>query len=259
MTVAPSRLPAGLLVSVRSVAEAIAAVEGGAAIVDVKDPDRGPLGRAAAPVAAAIGAAVAGRAAWTLACGELADGEEAIASHVARVVQFHGDERTPLLAIKAGPAGLGEIEWQRAYRRLAALLPRPVELVAVGYADWQAAACPEPGRMIRAAVQAGARAVLIDTFCKSVGGLLEVAGLEAVVGWDAAGREAGLAVALAGRLSAADLARLGPLVSATLGVRSAACEGGRLGRVEQRKVAALVGTLSEARGVSSRHQEAVRP
>ena len=36
----------GLLVSVRSVEEARAAVEGGCAVLDVKEPSRGPLGMA---------------------------------------------------------------------------------------------------------------------------------------------------------------------------------------------------------------------
>ena len=259
MTPPGSRLPAGLLGSVRSVEEAYAAVAGGAAIIDVKDPDQGPLGRASPAVAAAIGAAVAPGSAWTLACGELADGGETIAAHVDRVVQWNGGDGGVPLAIKAGPAGLDEAGWLRAYRRLATLLPQPIELVAVAYADWQAAACLEPGRLIRLAGEAGARAFLIDTFDKAAGGLLDVAGLETVVGWDAAGRRAGLAMALAGRLSVGDVARLGRLVSATLGVRSAACEGGRMGHVQQGKVAELVGTLSEARGVPRRHQETVRP
>jgi len=259
MTPPRSRLPAGLLVSVRSVAEAVAAVAGGAAIVDVKDPDQGPLGRASPAVAAAIGVAVARGSAWTLACGELTDGGETIAAHVDRVVQCNGGNGDLPLAIKAGPAGLDEVGWLRAFRQLANLLPQPIELVAVAYADWRAASCPEPGRLIRAAGEAGARAVLIDTFDKSAAGLLDVAGIETVVGWDTAGRRAGLAMAFAGRLSVGDVARLGPLVSATLGVRSAACEGGRMGRVEQGKVAELVGTLSEVRRVPRRHQETMRP
>ena len=37
----------GLLVSVRNVEEALAALEGGASLIDVKEPSRGPLGRAA--------------------------------------------------------------------------------------------------------------------------------------------------------------------------------------------------------------------
>src|SRR5947209_8028398 len=36
----------GLLVSVRSAAEARAALDGGAALIDIKEPARGPLGRA---------------------------------------------------------------------------------------------------------------------------------------------------------------------------------------------------------------------
>ena len=68
-------MAAGLLVSVRSVAEAQEAVAGGAAIIDVKEPSRGPLGRADADVTAAIAEAVAGRAQLTVACGELVAGE----------------------------------------------------------------------------------------------------------------------------------------------------------------------------------------
>ena len=37
---------AGLLVSVRSAEEARAALAGGATVIDIKEPDRGPLGRA---------------------------------------------------------------------------------------------------------------------------------------------------------------------------------------------------------------------
>ena len=43
-----------LLVSVRSAAEAEAALLGGADVIDVKEPDRGPLGRADDAVIAAV-------------------------------------------------------------------------------------------------------------------------------------------------------------------------------------------------------------
>ncbi|MFM9024862.1 MAG: (5-formylfuran-3-yl)methyl phosphate synthase, partial [Planctomycetaceae bacterium] len=66
----------GLLVSVRDAAEAEEALAGGASIVDVKEPRRGPLGAASAATAAAVAGAVAGHAPWTLACGELAAGAE---------------------------------------------------------------------------------------------------------------------------------------------------------------------------------------
>lgn len=254
----PGRIPTGLLVSVRDVAEAIEAVEGGAAIVDVKDPGRGPLGRADADVAVAIGAVAGPRAAWTLACGELSDGVPAIAAHFERIVRLAGDVGPPL-AIKAGPAGLDALHWRRAYHQLAAALPEVVTAVAVGYADWRAASCPEPVRLIEAAIEAGARTVLIDTYDKAGPSLLETVGPAEIDGWVSALDAAGVAMVLAGRLTAADVARLGAVASATLGVRSAACDGGRLGRVERGKVAALVGTLNAARHVPERPLEAERP
>src|SRR5215212_6095908 len=58
----PDAIPIpGLLVSVRNVEEAHRALEGGAALIDVKEPSRGALGRADDNVIAAVVAAVAGR------------------------------------------------------------------------------------------------------------------------------------------------------------------------------------------------------
>src|SRR5262245_30687842 len=63
----------GLLVSVRDAAEAAIALAGGAALIDVKDPDRGSLGAAPAATVADVLDAVNGRAPVSAALGELAD------------------------------------------------------------------------------------------------------------------------------------------------------------------------------------------
>src|SRR4051812_30438336 len=63
----------GLLVSVRSAAEAEAALAGGADLIDVKEPARGPLGRADDAVIDAVVASVAGRRPVSAALGELAE------------------------------------------------------------------------------------------------------------------------------------------------------------------------------------------
>ena len=60
-----------LLVSVRSATEALSALAGGAAIIDVKEPSRGPLGRADDMVIRAVLAAAADRVPVSAACGEL--------------------------------------------------------------------------------------------------------------------------------------------------------------------------------------------
>src|SRR5262245_58070807 len=63
----------GLLVSVRSADEALAAVAGGADVIDIKEPNRGPLGAADHQTIADIVRAVDNRAPVTAAMGELVD------------------------------------------------------------------------------------------------------------------------------------------------------------------------------------------
>jgi len=60
---------AELLVSVRSADEAQAALEGGAAIIVVKEPALGSLGRASAEPITAVVKRVAGRASVSVALG----------------------------------------------------------------------------------------------------------------------------------------------------------------------------------------------
>lgn len=247
MNTTRSRLAAGLLVSVRSVAEAQEAVAGGAAIIDVKEPSRGPLGRADADVTAAIAEAIAGRAQLTVACGELVAGERAIAAHIESLTtQLVAAGLSFPEAVKVGPSGLSLDRWRSAHERLSAIVSEPIELVAVAYADWQLAKAPDPAQLIEAAAAGGASTILIDTFDKSAGGLLEIGGTDRVGAWVSAARSRGLGVALAGRLTAIDLPKVAAIGAQILGVRSAACEGGRMGRVHRGNVSELVGTLAEA-------------
>jgi uncharacterized protein (UPF0264 family) len=252
MTAGPTvRLPGGLLVSVRSIDEAHEAIRGGAAIVDVKEPANGPLGRAEPNVAAAIGGAVGGGVPWTLACGELSQGADQVVDHVRRVVDLGGEGVALPAAAKAGPAGLGLAAWRREHERLVASLPAGVEPVAVAYADWGLAAAPEPPAIIAAAAAAATATVLIDTFDKSGPGLVDLVGLAAIRSWHALAAPLGIRLAVAGRLRAGDvavLARCGPVV---IGVRSAACGGERAGRVDAGNVADLVGRITAARGQSA--------
>src|SRR3954449_8349799 len=65
---------AALLVSVRDAAEVAAAIDGGAGLIDVKEPDNGALGRAHDAVRESVLDAVNGRVPVSVALGELADG-----------------------------------------------------------------------------------------------------------------------------------------------------------------------------------------
>jgi uncharacterized protein (UPF0264 family) len=238
----------GLLVSVRSADEAAAALAGGAAIIDVKEPRHGPLGAAEPEVAAAVGAVVAGHVPWTIACGELAAGAVAAARHAAAIVALHtGPGKSPPAAVKAGPAGLGADAWATAWADFAASLPADVAPVAVAYADWQAAGAPRPEVVIAgAAGNPRCPAVLIDTHAKHGSGLLDLVSPGILRGWITAARGAGLRIAIAGQLPLERLetaAGLGPDVVA---VRGAVCIGGRAGSVCPARVRAAsrrIGTL----------------
>lgn len=225
----------GLLVSVRDAAEATEALAGGAAIIDVKEPLNGPLGRVSIAVAADVAAVIAGRRPWTMACGELA--------HAARM----GDLRAALppeaslpAAVKAGPSGLSIRDWETEFARFAGALPPAVEAIAVAYADWHVAASPRPEELIAAAAAAGCRTLLLDTCDKSAGRLLEAIPGDALRAWIERAKSAGMAVAVAGRLDCDDIAAVVTMGADVVAVRSVACRGGRLGRVDRRLVAAAV-------------------
>jgi len=234
-----SAWPRGLLVSVRDPEEAAVALAAGAAIVDVKEPRNGPLGRPAAEIVAAVAAVPGRRVPLTLAGGELAAGD-AISAHLLEVLRLLPPGVTPPAAVKAGPAGLTRVGWRAAFDRVRGSLPPGIDAVAVAYADWRRADSPQPDDLLAEAIATGAAAMLIDTFDKQGPGLFTTVPPRVVAGWMRAADEAGLTLAVAGRLAAADVAEAFALGAAVVGVRSAACEGGRDGRVAAPRVRPLV-------------------
>lgn len=240
---------AGLLVSVRDALEAAEAVAGGAAIVDVKEPLNGALGAAPAVTAAAVAATIAGRVPWTLACGELGSGAAAMLASAAVAALPCGIP--PPAAAKAGSAGLTIGAWTRAFAAFVTSLPPGVEPVAVAYADWRAAAAPDPRELVAAAAALGCRTLLVDTFEKNGPSVLDAAAAELPV-WIGAARAVGMAVALAGRLSRADVPRAAGLGVDVCAVRTAACRGGRLGSVDRALVAATAAAWALAASRTTR-------
>lgn len=219
-----------LLVSVRSAAEAAIALAAGADVIDVKEPARGPLGAADAGVLAAVADAVGGRLPLSAALGELCDRPRPWPAGVAAQLQF----------IKLGLAGCrAEPNWPQRWREATADYGPKVARVAVIYADWQTAGAPSPSETLAWAAAAGCGAILVDTFDKHGGGLADLWPREAVADLIESAGEIGLPIALAGRLTAAAIRSLLPLKPALVGIRGAACSGGREGRLEADRVRAL--------------------
>jgi (5-formylfuran-3-yl)methyl phosphate synthase len=206
-----------LLVSVADAVDAAAAVEGGADIVDAKDPTQGPLGPVTAPTLAAIIAAVAGRRPVSSALGDLGD-----------------TTVLPTTGVAFVKLGLG-----RASR--APIIPPPCATVLAAYADqcWQ--------DVIEIAAACSATGVLLDTSDKNGPGLFGLLGDNEIGRWVERAHARGLTVALAGRLGSADLPRAAALGADIVGVRGAVCDGGRAGRVSSDKVRELARVLTVAR------------
>lgn len=216
-----------LLVSVRDVSEALAALAGGADLVDVKEPERGALGRADDRTIEAIVRAVRANSSsstTSAALGELVtDGRQPAWFEVAP--DF----------VKVGLAGAARLaDWRRdlgewtaanAVPSLAAVEGRPC-WVGVVYADWEAAGAPPPREVVEVALELGCAGVLVDTFDKRSGTLFEVMPAPELLKLADMARGRARFLALAGRLGVADLPRLRPLRPDIVAVRSAACRGG---------------------------------
>jgi uncharacterized protein (UPF0264 family) len=117
--------------------------------------------------------------------------------------------------------------------------PTDVGVVAVAYADVDRAAAVAGSAFVAVAVRAGAAGVLLDTANKTGPGLRALLSPTALSAWVSDGRAAGLLVALAGKLTAEDLAFVRDTGADIAGVRGAACDGGRGGRVSVERVALL--------------------
>ncbi len=206
----------GLLVSVRSVDEADAALAGGAALIDVKEPTRGSLGRADAATIAAVARRVAGRRPVSAALGEL--------------VETPSPPVCPHLAFaKWGLAGCGRRPgWRKELRMIGDLLrggAPSCRLVAVAYADWRQAEAPQPEAIAAFAVEAQCGAFLFDTWRKDGRTLLDWLAPAEVARLAGVCRAAGVRVALAGSLGPQEMLVLRDATPDWFAVRAAVCQG----------------------------------
>jgi uncharacterized protein (UPF0264 family) len=214
-----------LLVSVRSPEEALAALAGGADLIDIKEPAHGSLGRATNDTIAAIIAAVNGCAPVSAALGE-----------------WH--ERTaPSVDL---PNGLSYAKWGLSHvRDLVSITEmkrsvRGATPVLVAYADWQRANGLSPLELVGVAVQQSFDVFLIDTFIKDGSTLLDwLTFKDLQLLWNDLAQQ-NIRLALAGSLQQPHLVELRSLRPTWFAVRGAACrDGERAGIVCEERVRGL--------------------
>ena len=223
---------AGLLVSVRNAKEAMAALAGGADLIDVKEPLAGSLGAATPKTWQEIGEVVGGEKPLSAAMGELHDWDGSLPNTPYRYVKWGLSKlRGVALREKLTPAFHLAEE--------AGLTP-----VAVAYADYEKAGCPRPLEVLELAAGMGATVLLIDSFTKDGKGLLDYCDLEslAMLRYRSAGM--GIALALAGGIGLTNIKTLLPIGPDWFAVRGAACLGQRTGEIQTDLVAELLRHLN---------------
>ena len=234
-----------LLVSVRSVEEARIAITSGVDILDVKEPSHGALGAATVETMRAIGQLATEHRPVSVALGELAEWE---------FERYRSGDLADVQFAKLGLAHCAKlVDWPTRWRAAVESLPATVSRVAVAYADQQLAHSPPWQSVIEEAVPLQCDVLLVDTFDKRRGRLMDwmkIPDLEQIV--RAAG-EARMKCALAGSLTNDDIAWIRRFINVDVyAVRTAACAGGRNGRVSEAAIRELQSNLAVTESSSSR-------
>jgi uncharacterized protein (UPF0264 family) len=221
-----------LLVSVRDAAEARIALAGGADLIDVKEPKRGALGAADPERIQDVLAAVQGRVPVSAALGELF---------------IDGVQRPPISGLSFVKWGLAHAidrpDWAGVWRRAVGELPKESTPVAVMYADWRQNRSPGPREFLTACRILDLRVLLVDTYSKSSGGLVDVWPSAGIKPFLAAARDLGMMIVLGGSLTLESLPEALALQPDYVAVRGAACRGGREGSIDENRVRLLHSAL----------------
>ena len=233
-----------LLVSVRSVREAEAALSGGADIIDIKEPAQGSLGAATKDVVDSIAEFVGRRVPVSVALGELADGVDVrLATSSSLSFAKVGLSRCGGATVAAESRG-----WQADLSRVWAGIPKSVGRVAVAYADWSESRTPSPKDIFSFAADQ-AKYFLLDTYDKSKG-LLEHRSVSEIDEWINIAKSHDVPLVVAGSIRPEQVSLI---VSrwrpSCIAVRGAVCRSDRTSFVCEKKVLQLR-QLLEGRGVA---------
>jgi len=216
-----------LLVSVRSATEARDALDAGVDLVDLKEPRRGALGAVDWEVAVEVASLAAGRTPLSMALGELVNDSRDACRTIPPGVAY----------VKLGMAGIAaQADWPKRWRAALAGLPAFAAPVAVVYADWRDAHAPGPNEVLTQGRELGCTALLVDTWRKSAGGLLDCITLRELAGLLSSARASGMLNVVGGSLS---LDTVGPVLDLApdyVAVRGAVCRGSRLAALDGRLV-----------------------
>jgi uncharacterized protein (UPF0264 family) len=222
-----------LLVSVRSVDEALLAAEGGADFIDLKEPRDGALG--GLPVA-------------TIRAIVQALRERGIALPISATIGDVGMNEVDLIAARVEAVGACGVDYVKV-----GIEPSPLAEAVMGMlADSHCAVVPvfiaDAGldfELIAQACRLGFPALMADTADKRAGSIFACVATPALQQFIATVRQADKLVGLAGALRLPDLPALQQLAPDFAGFRSAVCAGDRASSLDVQKLRGLVELLGQ--------------
>jgi hypothetical protein len=230
-----------LLISPQNMEEAWAAVEGGADIIDVKNPAEGSLGANFPWVIKEIIDMVPEGVETSATLGDLPQ-KPGTAALAARGLATLGVDY-----IKGGLYGSKDESeaLEMAGALMKAIKGSGSRLVLAGYADYRDKGLLSPFILPKIAREVGAFGVMIDTAEKNGSGLLDYLSVEELKDFVHKAHDLGLEAALAGSLKEEDIKDLKEIGVDIVGVRGVVCEKGdrRKGTIKEGKVKRLSNML----------------
>ncbi|HYB08633.1 MAG TPA: (5-formylfuran-3-yl)methyl phosphate synthase [Alphaproteobacteria bacterium] len=221
-----------LLASVRNRDEALIALEGGADILDLKEPGAGALGRLPERIIGEILKAVDRRCVVSATIGDMPLDPTLVASAVDEMAKSGVD------IVKIG---IFDGALESTLLALASIAASGRQLVAVLFAD----RAPELTLVDRFAA-AGFRGVMLDTADKGAGPLTRHLPLQGLAEFVARARGCRLFTGLAGSLGVDDVPHLVPLGPDYLGFRTALTSGRRDGPIDRDAVVRVRAAIEAA-------------
>jgi uncharacterized protein (UPF0264 family) len=238
-----------LLISPKNETEALEAIEGGADIIDVKNPDEGPLGANFPWVIKRIRQMVPATIEVSCTLGEAPNipGSMALAAL--------GAATTGVNYVKTGLYGVKTLEKAiyliQSVSKASKDCNPSVKVVAAGYADADRIGTIDPLQVPKIALEAKADVAMIDTAIKDGKNLFRFLTKSQLKAFVDEAHSYGLEAALAGSLQKEDLPLIYKLGADVAGLRGAACaQGDRAnGHITREKVHALVEAIELAENV----------
>lgn len=228
-----------LLVSVRDLAEAQAALSGGCDWLDVKNPAAGSLGAATLETLISISTMNHSFSAWSAAMGELHEFQPSFFRELAETCPTLSLVKIGLSQCKNRPDWLAKL---LEIKQIAAAIP----LATVFYADRNSAESPSWGEVVVAARELESPVILIDTYSKNGQTLTDHLPIRTLAEYRAQLADYGIDLALAGSLKLEQIAELIRTVQPYIvAVRGAACKAGRDSEICSTKVALLKRIMRE--------------